>query len=117
MNEDERIKSLAEDINYYQGDYAISVESIKEFIYLVQSGKINTDITFDELVNALGEKQISIYGYDKHTLKALFELPFFRSHPDPSDRVIIAQAIADKRILITGDLKFDSYPGLQLIKV
>ncbi len=117
LNENERVKSLAEDINYYQGDYAISVESIKEFIYLVQSGKIDTDITFDELVKALNKKQISIYGYDKYTLKTLYELPFFRSHPDPSDRVIIAQAIADKRILITGDLKFYNYQELQLIIV
>ncbi len=68
LNENERVKSLAEDINYYQGDYAISVESIKEFIYLVQSGKIDTDITFDELVKALNKKQISIYGYDKYTV-------------------------------------------------
>lgn len=117
LNENERIKELAEDINYFQGDYAISVESIKEFIYLIQSGKINTDITFDELINALNKKQISIYGYDKYTLKTLSELPFFKNHPDPSDRVIIAQAIADKRILITGDLKFENYLGLQLVKV
>lgn len=117
LNENERIKELAEDINYYQGDYAISVESIKEFIYLIQSGKINTDITFDELINALNKKQISIYGYDKYTLKTLSELPFFKNHSDPSDRVIIAQAIADKRILITGDLKFENYQGLQLVKV
>ena len=117
LNENERIKELAEDINYFQGDYAISVESIKEFIYLIQSGKINTDITFDELINALNKKQISIYGYDKYTLKTLSELPFFKNHPDPSDRVIIAQAIADKRILITGDLKFENYLGPQLVKV
>ncbi|MBR6063028.1 MAG: PIN domain-containing protein [Bacteroidales bacterium] len=117
LNENERIKELAEDINYFQGDYAISVESIKEFIYLIQSGKINTDITFDELINALNKKQISIYGYDKYTLKKLSELPFFKNHPDPSDRVIIAQAIADKRILITGDLKFENYPELRLVRV
>ena len=69
LNKNERIKELAKDINYLQGDYAISVESIKEFIYLIQSGKINTDISFDELVEALNKKQISIYGYDKYTLK------------------------------------------------
>ena len=117
LNENERIKELAEDINYFQGDYAISVESIKEFIYLIQSGKIDTDISFDELVDALNKKQISIYGYDKYTLKTLSELPFFKSHPNTSDRVIIAQAISDKRILITGDLKFENYPKLQLVKV
>jgi len=76
LNKNERIKELAKDINYLQGDYAISVESIKEFIYLIQSGKINTDISFDELVEALNKKQISIYGYDKYTLKKLSELPY-----------------------------------------
>lgn len=40
LNENERVKSLAEDINYYQGDYAISVESIKEFIYLFRAERL-----------------------------------------------------------------------------
>ena len=83
----------------------------------MQSGKLKTDITFDELMKGLSQKEIAVYGYDKNTLKELFSLPFFKSHPDPSDRVIIAQAIADNRILITGDCKFTNYPKLKLLQI
>ena len=75
------------------------------------------NITFDELVGGLNRKLISILEYDKKTLRELFRLPFFKKHPDPSDRVIISQAIADNRILVTSDLKFDQYPKLKILMV
>ena len=112
-----RIKGVKEEIDCYQGDYAISVGSIKEFVYLIQSGKIKTDISFDELVTALDDKHILICKYDRGTLKVLSELPFFKKHQDPSDRVIIANAIADNRILISGDHNFTLYKDLNLMMV
>ena len=117
LNKDKKVKGIAEDIEYFQGDYAISVESLKEYLYLIQSGKLKTDITFDELLKGLKVQQISVLSYERDALLELSRLPFIKTHPDPSDRAIIAQAISDNRILITGDRKFVNYPKLKLLQV
>ena len=117
LKDDRRIKDIKEDIEYFQGDYAISVESLKEYLYLVQSGKLKTDVTFDELLKGLKGQQISVLSYERDALQELSRLPFVKTHPDPSDRAIIAQAISDNRILITGDRKFVNYPKLKLLQV
>jgi len=53
------------------------------------------------------------------SLKVLFSLPYFKKHSDPTDRHIISTAIATKRILISGDIKFGLYTknGLMLLEV
>ena len=117
LKDDRRVKGLKEDIEFCQGDYAISVESLKEYLYLVQSGKLKTDVSFDDLLRGLKEQQISVLSYERETLKELSRLPFIKTHPDPSDRAIIAQAISDNRTLITGDRKFDQYPKLKLLQI
>lgn len=48
-----RIKDIVEDITYFQGDFAVSVESIKEYLYLTQSGKLNTTVTYKKLLEVL----------------------------------------------------------------
>lgn len=45
---------------------------------------------------------------DKH-LNAYAALPFVKDHRDPYDRMIISQAISDKAILVSSDLKFPWY--------
>lgn len=112
-----RIKDIVEDIIYFQGDFAVSVESIKEYLYLTQSGKLSTTVTYKKLLEVLRKAGILGLEIGLDTLEALSKLPFFKNHPDPSDRVIIAQAIAGNRILVTGDLKFDQYPNLKLLLV
>lgn len=112
-----RIKDIVEDITYFQGDFAVSVESIKEYLYLTQSGKLNTTVTYKKLLEVLRKAGILGLEIGLDTLEALSKLPFFKNHPDPSDRVIIAQAIAGNRILVTGDLKFDQYSNLKLLLV
>ena len=109
LESNERIKSIAEDIEYYQGDFAVSIETVKEFVYLIQSEKINLDYDFDEFTALLTEKYIDIIYFDIFSLRVLFSLPFYKNHPDPTDRHIIATAIAQKRILISGDAKFGIY--------
>lgn len=117
LKDDKRIKGLKEDIEFFQGDFAISVESLKEYLYLVHSGKLKTDIAFDDLLRGLKGQQISVLSYERETLDELSRLPFIKTHPDPSDRAIIAQAISDNRTLITGDRKFVNYPKLKLLQV
>ena len=109
VENNKRIKSIAEDIEYYQGDFAVSIETIKELVYLAQSGKFKFDFDFDEFAAFLSDKYINIIDFDMACLKVLFSLPFYKNHPDPTDRHIIATAIAKNRILVSGDAKFGVY--------
>ena len=112
-----RIKDLIDEINYYQGDFAVSVESIKEYLYLTQSGKLKTKVSYNMLLDAMRTAGIKGVEIDYKTLEVLSKLPFYKKHPDPADRAIIAQAIADNRILISGDHNFKLYKELQLLLV
>lgn len=112
-----RVKSIAEKIEYYDGDFAISVESLREIIHKIQIGKLEIDIPFMELVDMLKERGISIMGIELNALNKLYNIPMYKGHKDPSDRLIISQAILYKRTLITGDEKFYQYDDLELLQV
>ena len=119
IDDDKRIKQIKEDIEYYQGNFAVSVESLKELVYLVQSEKIKLDIDFEKLMKLLQKGSISILPFENHELQCLFKLPFFRENSDPTDRHIIATAIANNRMLISGDSRFPIYAkaGLHYMKI
>ena len=114
-----RVRSIIYDMEYYQGDFAVSTEVLTEFINLLASGKIKLDIDYKKLIEKLADSNIKIYAFEKQHLKYLFDLPYFSEHKDPIDRNIIAHAIADKRILISGDGNFALYEkhGLQLLEI
>jgi PIN domain nuclease of toxin-antitoxin system len=109
-----RVKDINYDIDYYQGDYVVSVEVLKEFVNLIASGKIQYDIDHDRLIKYLIDSNIEICSFEEKHLKQLFHLPYFEEHRDPTDRNIIAHAIADNRILISGDERFALYEGAGL---
>jgi len=96
----------------YENQIYISSESIKEFIHLVQTGKvagkrhnITLDI-FDFIENELG---YSIKYIAKEHLLTMEKLDLVENHNDPNDRLIIAQAITEKIPLISSDTKFNKY--------
>ena len=119
LEANKRINSLAEDIEYYQGDFAVSMESIKELVYLIQSGKLKLEFDFATFMKALEKDNISIIDFSTDALKTLFSLPFYKDHPDPTDRHIIATAITQHRILISGDSMFEKYTdcGLKYMQI
>jgi len=114
-----RTKKIAHDMEYYQGSFAVSVDVLQEFANLFSAGKI--EINFDEakLIEKLKTLDVDICCFEKKHLKYLFELPYFTVHTDPIDRNIIAHAIADKRILISGDKRFSLYEkhGLKFLEI
>ena len=114
-----RVEKVAEDIEYFQGNFAVSMEVVKEFIHLSVFQKINTKIDYDQLIKKLDLLDIEICSFEKKHLKYLYEMPRFSSHTDTTDRNIIAHAIADKRILISGDKHFPLYEeyGLKLLEI
>jgi PIN domain nuclease of toxin-antitoxin system len=114
-----RVKDINYDLDYFQGNYAISIEVLTEFVNLIVSGKIKYDIDYDRLVKYLSDSNIEICYFEKKHLKQLFSLPYFSEHKDQTDRKIIAQAITDKRTLISGDEKFPLYEnaGLKFLQI
>ena len=115
----DNIKNILSD---YENQIYISSESIKEFIHLVQTKKISppknrvriTDNLFDFVEEELN---IGIKYISKEHLRTLAKLPLIDEHRDPSDRLIISQAITEKLPLISNDSKFSKYKkyGLELI--
>ncbi|MCQ2271185.1 MAG: hypothetical protein MJZ72_00110 [Bacteroidales bacterium] len=59
MSEDKRIEKFAEGILYYQGDYAVSIESLKELLYLSASGKLHFD--WETVKFVLKESEIKVF--------------------------------------------------------
>ena len=107
-------------LDNYEHIIYVSSESIKEYIHLVQNGKIvprkeirSLDI-FDLIENTLG---FNVKYVSKEHLQTLAKLELVENHNDPSDRLIISQAITEKMTLISSDTKFPKYRkhGLNLI--
>ena len=107
-------------IGNYENIIYISSESIKEYIHLVQNGKVSPNINlrkldvFDFIENTLG---FHIKFIAKEHLRTLALLDTVEGHNDPNDRLIIAQAITEKIPLISSDKKFPKYlkMGLEFI--
>lgn len=104
----------------YSNQIYISSESIKEFIILVQARKISgikgktiLDV-FDFVENELG---YTVKYISKEHLCTFAKLDLVEGHNDPTDRLIIAQALTEKMPLISSDAKFPKYrkQGLDLI--
>jgi len=119
LEKNKRVKDINYDIDYYQGNYAISIEVLKEFANLLAAEKIKIDANFNQLLKYLADSNIEICNFEKYHLKQLFDLPYFEEHRDPADRNIIAHAIADNRILISGDGNFALYEdaGLKFLEI
>ena len=114
-----RVTEVAQDMEYFQGDFAVSIEVLKEFFYLGAFDKLTIKVDCDKLLEILNSFGIEVFYFEKKHLKCLNEMPTFKEHTDPIDRNIIAHAIADKRILISGDERFPLYEkhGLKFLKV
>ena len=120
----EENENLSDNVQAIRDDYEniiyVSSESIKEFIHLVQENRITikkefrTLDVFNLIENTLG---FNVKFVAKEHLRTLTALDLVEGHTDPSDRLIIAQAITEKIPLISSDKKFPKYRkmGLELI--
>ncbi|OAV74885.1 PIN domain protein [Bacteroidales bacterium Barb7] len=114
LTDDSRLdKNIREDIEYFQHPYFVSVESLREIVILQSLGKIAIHYNLNEIVDFLAKWQISIIPVEINHIKELEKLPVLtidgKTHDDPFDRLLIAQAIANKYIIISSDRKFPFY--------
>jgi PIN domain nuclease of toxin-antitoxin system len=112
LDGDELSREVSEIIDDYGNSLYVSSESIKELIHLFHIGKIHTR-KWKEAQDVFGtieqELGISINYVKKEHLLTLARLTPAPGHNDPSDHLIIAQAITEKIPLISSDRKFDHY--------
>lgn len=97
---------------------------VHELIHLVQINKVQEvvngrrkPIIPETIVDSIKEAGVRIVTVSEHHLSQLAALPLYDDHRDPNDRLIIAQAIADRLPLVSSDRKFTRYArhGLHFI--
>ncbi len=93
---------------------------VQELIHLRQIEKIFVDKKRHNyrptvpILNMLKEANIDVVYVNDIHLRQLDELPIVHGHRDPFDRLIIAQAIADRATLVSTDRMFPNYVELGL---
>ncbi len=91
----------------------VSIISFWEIAIKISLGKIKLDMAYQDL-----QQHVSVNGFEilpitfEHTIE-LTTLDFH--HRDPFDRIIIAQALIEKFVLISKDRNFDKYNNLKLL--
>ena len=86
----------------------ISIASIWEMTIKSNLGKLNLSIPLSDLIaQKLIPSDIQLLPIQLEHLTVLQTLPFH--HRDPFDRLLIAQAIADRLILLSADKAFKNY--------
>jgi len=114
-------KNIREDIEYFQHPCYVSIETLHEIVILQSLKRIVLDYDLEKIVDYLKTVQIQILTLEINHVKALSKLPTNKIdkqiHDDPFDRILIAQAIAEKLTIISSDGKFPPYRdyGLKLL--
>ena len=117
VSEDFISKDVDAILDDYENIFYISSESVKEFIHLAQKGKISLvkDLeilyVFDFIEKRMGFK---VKFVTKEHLCTMTSLELFKEHNDPSDRLIIAQAMTEGIPLISSDKIFKKYKSMRL---
>lgn len=114
---DSRPYRLIED---YSSIALASSAAVCELIHLCQIGKIfrkKEKVKGENVIPWCEEKGINIVPVSKAHIQTYSALPIYEDHRDPTDRLIVAQAISDRIPLISSDSKFSRYNkhGLELV--
>ena len=99
-------------IDDYNSQIYTSSICVMEIIQLYRIGKIKSKDfkTAATLIDAIeSEFFIKILPFEKVHTETLSKLKVIDGHNDPFDHSIISQAITDKLILVSSDLKFKDY--------
>ncbi|MBP9095662.1 MAG: type II toxin-antitoxin system VapC family toxin [Ignavibacteria bacterium] len=88
-------------------DVFLSIVSLWEITIKKSLGKLNFNLTLNEIESILLLNNFKILQFDVNDLQVLLELPYH--HSDPFDRMIISQAICGDYLLLSNDSKFKNY--------
>jgi PIN domain nuclease of toxin-antitoxin system len=106
QNLSETARNLIED----QGNQKLlSIASLWEISIKVSTGKLDVGMTIAELVSReVYGNGFEVLAIQANHLDELTKLVFH--HKDPFDRLIIAQALAERMLVVTRDEAFGRYP-------
>lgn len=105
--------NFTETINSPDNRIIISTASLWEIAIKVRLGKLELDVSFEEMNDYLKGLNIEQLGFEASYLQQLIHLPFH--HRDPFDRLIIFQAINNNFVLMPDAPKFKLY-SVQLLQ-
>ncbi|MBA4303654.1 MAG: PIN domain nuclease [Sphingobacteriaceae bacterium] len=91
----------------------ISIASIWELAIKTNLGKLQLEVSLEDLKGAIIVNHFEILPLDFEHIIGRSKLPDF--HKDPFDRIIIAQAMTENCIVLSKDASFSLYKGIQLI--
>jgi len=111
------VRAILKDTSNY---IYVPSKCVEELIYLQQSERINVKqwrSAEDIIGYIIEELSYVIKCVTVDHMKELARLPVFPKHKDPTDRIIIAQAVNERIPLISSDEKFHDYKrsGLEFI--
>ena len=121
--EDDKLsKNVQSILMDYENEFLVSIETIRELIVAYRTKKLLTRLfrTPIEMVESLQKDyDIRIVQTDMEVMRTMAKMTINEAeqHHDPSDHIIIAQAITMRLPLISSDHKFPYYKkqGLDLI--
>ncbi|GAB5534901.1 MAG: type II toxin-antitoxin system VapC family toxin [Rubricoccaceae bacterium] len=90
----------------------VSVVSLWEMQIKVMLGKLALRTSLEQTLDDQEANGISVLGLTTAHILALSSLP--AHHRDPFDRMLVAQAIAENAVLVTGDRVLSNYPARTL---
>lgn len=93
-------------INYERNDITVSVASLWEIAIKKNAGKLTAP---DDVLVILEQSRMEILPINAHHALAAGALP--NLHPDPFDRMIVAQAMLGDLIIMTHDKMIQAYPA------
>ncbi|HIX86138.1 MAG TPA: type II toxin-antitoxin system VapC family toxin [Candidatus Parabacteroides intestinigallinarum] len=122
LNREELSIEVKELMEGYANILQTSILCVHELIHLCQIGKLeegkkkrrNVMLRPEEILERIEDVGIEIVPVSKRHLSVYASLPLMDDHKDPVDRLIIAQAIADRTALISSDRKFSKYKDVGL---
>lgn len=100
---------VSSEIEDYNNTVYTSTVCAHELIHLHHIGKLKLPKGVTDIVGWIEEQGIRIVPVKETHLSEFERMPLVGDHRDPNDRLIIAQAIADKATLVSSDRKFSGY--------
>ncbi|MDR1974063.1 MAG: PIN domain-containing protein [Bacteroidales bacterium] len=108
-------KKMANQIERFDGFIGVSIEALKEVVTLVSVKDYKLKCgTIENVLGILETQNIHVLLFGLPELAVLKKLPVYRNNLDPTDRAIVAHAIAQHATLISSDAKFSQYKDLDL---
>jgi PIN domain nuclease of toxin-antitoxin system len=91
----------------------ISIASIWEIGIEISLNKLQIDFDFKALKAFLIDNEIGILDININHIETLSSLPFI--HRDPFDRILVAQCMVEKTVLLTKDDAINLYETIETI--